>query len=205
MAGETAARGTGESKDQADFTDLLSDFFGGLSGKTQSEAAAEAARQQVAFSQEALGFLRGDLEPFRDILSDQQIQDASTFASDPGAQAGFLRDSPLFANIKEGITQDVFNAQSAGGALGSTGTDEILANQFLSAGNALINQQANRANPLINAAQASAAQSGVGSASLLTGIGNATAAGQIGSANADARGQENAIQALSTIASLFGE
>ena len=187
----------------ADFTDLLSDLFGNLSGSNAADAANAAARDQVAFSQEALELLRGDLQPFRDLVSNRQIRDVSNFASSPTAQAGFLRDSPLFAGLSNQITEDVFNAQSAGGALGSSGTDEILANQLLQTGNALINQQANRALPLINSAQASAAQQGAGGAELLTGIGNAQAGGAIGAQNAQSAGQENLISTISTIASLF--
>lgn len=194
MAGEMQS-------DETTFTDLLSGLLGDVTGKNQAEAAAEAARQQVAFSNEALDLLRSDLAPFRNILSPNQLQDASQFTSDPFAQAGFLEKSPLFSGIKEDITQDTFNRQSAGGALGSSGTDEMLASQFLSAGNALINQQANRVNPFINVGQASAAQSGIGGADLLTGIGNAISGGQIGGQNARAAGTENII---SSIAALFG-
>lgn len=184
-------------------TDFLEGFFGALTGKDAAEAAAEASQQQVAFSNEALDLLRGDLQPFREIIPSDDIRRISSFASDPRAQSQFLKRSPLFENMTQGIVQDVFKRQSAGGALGSSGTEEILANTILQAGNALVNQQANRALPLINTAQASAAQSGVGGAELLTGIGNALAGGQIGSSNARAQGQENTISALSTIASLF--
>jgi len=178
-------------------------FGGAFSGQSAADAANAAAGQQIEFSEEALEALRGDLEPFRNLLSTDQIQGISTFASDPSQQASFLEQSPLFAGMKEDIRQDVFNQQSAGGALGSSGTDEILANRFLQAGNSIINQQANRALPLLNSAQASAAQSGSGGAELLTGIGNALAGGRIGAANANAQGQENITGALSSIAGLF--
>lgn len=189
--------------DETSFSDLVSGFWGSLSGSNAADAAAAAAADQVAFSNEAMDLLREDLGPFRDLLSGQQIGGISQFASDPETQARFLETNPLFAGMKDRIREDVFNAQSAGGALGSTGTDEMLSSKFLEAGNALVNQQANRALPLLNAGQASAAQAGVGSAELLTGIGNALAGGQIGAANANAQGQENAIAALSTIAGLF--
>jgi len=179
----------------------LSDFFGDLTGSNAADAANIASQMQIDFSQEALDILRQDLDPFRTLLSGEQLQGVSNLATSPEAQASFLDTNPLFQDMSSQIREDVFNQQSAAGALGSSGTDEILASQLLQTGNALIDQQLNRSLPLIQTAQGSAAQQAGGEIDLLTGIGNALAGGQIGQANANAAGQQNIISAISA---LFG-
>jgi hypothetical protein len=99
--------------------------------------------------------------------------------------------------------------QRSGGAL-ATGQD--LLNQqigrqgnIFATGQNVVDQQLNRQLPLLNIGQASAAQVGAGGSELLTGIGNAQAAGGIGAANSLAQGSQNVAGLATTIASLFSD
>lgn len=143
------------------------------------------------------------------LQSSPEFQQLQALSTDPQAQTDFLGSNPLFASLREQASQDIFANQAARGKLGSTGTEELLQSRFLELGDSLINQQIsrtqgalgaredvinqqlNRQLPLLNIGQASAAQVGAGSSELLTGIGNAQAAGGIAAANAQAQGAQN--------------
>ena len=143
------------------------------------------------------------------LAQDPNFQQLQSLSTDPNAQVSFLQDNVLFDSLRESASSDIFANQAARGKLGSTGTEEALQSSFLKIGSDLINQQIrrtqgaiagregiineqlNRQLPLLNLGQASAAQVGAGSSELLTGIGNAEAAGGVGAANAQAAGASN--------------
>lgn len=143
------------------------------------------------------------------LAADPNFQQLQALSTDPQAQIQFLENNPLFQSLRDQSRQDIFANQAARGKLGSTGTEELLQSRFLelgsnlinqqigrtqgaiTSGQALINEQLNRQLPLLNIGQASAAQTGVGSAELLTGIGNVGAAAEIAAANAQASGASN--------------
>jgi len=155
------------------------------------------------------------------LASDPNFQQLQALSTDPAAQTQFLQDNPLFQSLREQAGQDIFANQAARGKLGSTGTEELLQSRFLelgsnlinqqigrtqgaiTSGQGLINEQLNRQLPLLNIGQASAAQTGAGSAELLTGIGNVQAAGGIGAANAQSQGAQNIVGAAATVAPLL--
>lgn len=143
------------------------------------------------------------------LQSSPEFQQLQSLSTDPNAQLSFLQDNPLFSSLRDQSRKDIFANQAAQGKLSGSGTEELLQSRFLQIGNDLINQQIgrtqgalgaredvinqqlNRQLPLLNIGQASAAQVGAGSSELLTGIGNAQAAGGIAGANAQAAGAQN--------------
>lgn len=177
---------------------LASGFFG-LSG---AQAASEGSLAQTQASQEAIRLLRENLSPFVG-LGEAAGAEAQRL-TDPAQQAEFLANSPLFANLSDQAAKDIFASQAAKGKLGSGGTAAGVQSSILQIGNDLINQQINRQLPLINIGQASAARQGAGTVDLLTGLGNAQAAGFIGAQNSLAQGSQNALQLASIIGSQFG-
>jgi len=209
----------------------LNEALGGVTGSDAAEEAQEAAQSQVDFSREALGLLREDLDPFTNILSGDQLSDLSQLATDPGAQEIFLSDNELLDKIRGDINEASFRTDISGieptpkssrplggfkpdsptGGVGGLevpsgiGTDDIISRVFLGAGNDLINQQINRQLPLLSTGQSSAAQAATGSGNLLTGAGNAAAAGTIGAANAQAQGSKNTASMIAAIASMFSD
>lgn len=210
---------------------------GGLLGGDAADATAAAAQSQMDSSRRALGLLREDLAPFKDILSDRQLSDLSMLSTDVGAQTSFLSDNALLDKIRGDVKGASFREQTpvveapqaditdrggriTGGIKGEqTGampitdlqrprgisTDDIISRNFIDAGNDIINQQINRQLPLLSTGQSSAAQSATGSSNLLTGAGNAAAAGRIGAANAESQGAQNTASMIALIASMFSD
>jgi len=150
-------------------------FMGDLTGSTAADAAREGGADQVEFSRQALALLREDLDPFKQIGLDQ-IEGATSLASDPAvqqalrestpgfsdfqslstdstAQMNFLQNNPLFDSLMEQSSKDIFANQAARGKLGGTGTAELLQNRFLEQGNSLINQQLARSSSAIDTGQ----------------------------------------------------
>jgi len=137
-----------------------------------------------------------NLSPFANQFGQEDIAGLNALATDSQTQMNFLQNNPLFEALKNQSREATFRTQSAGGALGSSGTDLALQNAFLSQGNSLIDQQINRQMPLLAGAQNASNQLGVGGANLLTQIANAQAGGIEGSAGALAQGGINSANFL---------
>ena len=213
----------------------LSDIVGGLTGSTQAGAARAGGRKlsqaaldaadlraggadiQAQGGRDAFAFLQEQLDPFASSFGKRDIRGLNALATDPNAQVDFLSNNPLFEALKNQSREATFRTQSAGGQLGSSGTDEMLQNAFLSQGNDLINQQINRQLPLFQAAQNASTNLGTSGANLQTQIANALAQGQgylasgledsaqalvsgsIGSANAKAGGVSNILGGIGSM------
>ena len=162
-----------------------------LSGEMASDAATEGAKQQMQAADRARTELRGDLAPFRNLLSPEQMSGMGMLATDSQTQMDYLQNNPMFRGLMDESQRRVFGNQAARGKLGSGGTQAALQNELLLQGNQLIDQQLNRGLPLLNAAQSSAAQSAMGGAGLITDAAAAGAAGQMGAANAQTQGAQN--------------
>ena len=165
------------------------------------DAAKEGAQIMTAAGQQAIKGLRRDLNPFRKILSNDQIQANSMLATDAGTQMNFLQNNPLFNSLMERSRNQIFSNKSAFGKLGSGGTQDALQESFLTGGNQLIDQQLGRVNPLLNIGSNAAQTTATSTADILTSIANAQAAGQIAAANASAQGRSDLIGGASTIGS----
>ena len=179
-------------------TGIASSFFG-LSG---AQAASQGAQDQAAADLLALNVIRNNLSPFVNLGGDAAQQAQSLI--DPNAQVDFLANNPVFQNLGERQVRETLASAASRGKLGAGGTAADIQSGLINLGNQLINQQFNRLNPLISMGQASAARQGAGSVNLLTGIGNAQAAGLIGAQNSLSQGSANAVQLGTTLASLFG-
>lgn len=196
-------------------------------GDIREDAIREALAAQQGFGREGIDILSGRLDPFANAFGAEDIQNLRGLATDPSQQLDFLQDNPLFNSLRDQARQATFSRQSRGGALGGSGTNEILENRFLSIGNDLIDRQINRQTPLFGAAQNAATTIGTGSANILQNIGStqfgglsgigeaqgsaledsaqALATGRIGAANARSAGAGNILSAGLGIASLFSD
>ncbi len=199
---------------------FISDFVGGITGSSAAGAATKGGAQlsaaalegaglreegilsgltaQEGFGREGLDILRGELSPFKGAFGADQISNLTGLATDPNQQLDFLQNNPLFDALRDQARQSTFATQSAGGALGGSGTDEILQNQFLSLGNSLIDQQINRQLPIFGAAQNAATTIGTGGANIFQNLGQSQLFGQQAIGEAQAGGVENSAQALAT-------
>ena len=173
---------------------ISDDIIPGVTGETAADAALAGSQSQIDFARDAMATLRGDLEPFRNLLSDNQLQDLSHLATDPFAQQEFLTTNPLLEQLRGDVKGASFRTGEGGFS-----TDQALDKVISQNSNDLINQQINRQLPLLAAAQSSAAQQGLGSSNLLTQAGNSAAAGAIGAANAEAQGSANLLGLISTL------
>ena len=169
------------------------------------DAAKEGAKIMTAAGQQAIKGLRRDLDPFRRILSRDQIKANSMLATDAGTQMNFLQNNPLFNSLMEKSQNQIFGTQAAFGKLGSGGTQDALQESFLTGGNQLIDQQLGRVNPLLNIGSSAAQTTATSTADILTAIANAQAAGKMGAANASAQGNSALIGGLSTGAAAISD
>ena len=182
---------------------IVKDFFGGITGSSQADAARDAAALQAQSGREALAELQrgkeqglGFLQPF-EVLGQQGLDQAG-FLTDPQAQFDFLQNNPLFQLGLDNANTQTNQLAAARGRLSAGDTLTQLNNNALLTASPLIAQQKSSINNLINqglglaGSQANTAL-GVGSqlANQQTDIGNALAAGQIGAANAQAQGSQN--------------
>ena len=185
---------------------LVSSVIGGFTGSGAagaakagadilSKASLKGGKLRAKGGEQAFDFLNEQLSPFASAFGGEDIAGLNALATDPNAQVDFLSNNPLFEALKNQSRESTFRTQSAGGALGSSGTDEILQNAFLAQGNDLINQQINRQLPLFQSAQNASTNLGNQGGSLLQSIQNSLANGIEGSAQARATGKIGAANA----------
>jgi len=142
-------------------------------GQITSDALLAGGNQFADTSRQGLDLLRSDLSPFANAFGAEDISRLKSLATDPSAQASFVTDNPFFEALKSQAKENTFRTQSGAGALGSSGTDEMLQNSFLAQGQSLIDKQINRALPLLSGAQSAATNLGQGSANILGNIAGA--------------------------------
>ena len=182
---------------------IVKDFFGGITGSSQADAARDAAALQAQSGREALAELQrgkeqglGFLQPF-EVLGQQGLDQAG-FLTDPQAQFDFLQNNPLFQLGLDNANTQTNQLAAARGRLSAGDTLTQLNNNALLTASPLIAQQKSSINNLINqglglaGSQANTAL-GVGSqlANQQTDIGNAIASGFIGTQNAKSANQQN--------------
>ena len=182
---------------------------------TQAASADQAIKSQnentdkiIASNEKALAQSRADLQPFRD-LGVNNIAGLQDLVTNPAKQAEFITNNAFFDTLATRAKTDLFNNQAAKGKIGSGGTAEALQNSLLLLGNDLLSQNITQRQNLVTigqnaaAGQATATQntagvnsnvsanSGNNITNLITGQGNAMAAGQVGAANARTQGIQN--------------
>lgn len=192
------------------------DVAGGLTGTTAANASRDAAEiqrqsgQDAIRSQErALAQIRGDLAPFRR-AGRNQLAGLEGLINDPTQQLAFIQNNPFFAALANDAQNRLFSSQAAQGKLGSGDTASGLQNALLLLGNDLVQQSIGNRFNMAAMGQNAAAQTGTMTqnasnsiSDLLTGIGNAGAAGRVGAANAQTAGANNMMGAGLGLASIF--
>jgi len=172
-----------------------SEFYDAMTGKTQSDAALEAAHIQSEAAEKARRRIRADFEPYRDI-GQFGIEGYQSLA-DPAGQAGFINENPLYQSLLSASNE--YSSPLGGLA----GTDAALQDLYLAESNELIDREMNRYLPLIDIGGGSAARMAAKSADLLTSGASARAGGVIGKNMAEAQGIENMTQLGSAVGNYF--
>jgi hypothetical protein len=184
-----------------------------LLGGNEEDAAKEAARQQeevgrLALQQqkEATEQIRGDLEPFRTLGSDS-IPLLQGAVNDPSAR---VLSNPFFQAMAADQEQRLMASAAARGKLGSGGANDDLQRNLLLLGNQFGQQDVTNLANLTTIGANAAAQTGTATqqgataaGGILSGIGNAQAAGTIGAANARSQGVQNLIALGTGVGSYF--
>lgn len=184
-----------------------------LLGGDEADAAKEAAKQQeevgrLALQQqkEATEQIRGDLSDARALATDT-IPLLQGAVNDPSAR---VLSNPFFQSMAADQEQRLMASAAARGKLGSGGANDDLQRNLLLLGNQFgqqdITNLANLTTIGTNAAvmTGTATQQGAtAGGNILSGIGNAQAAGTIGAANARSQGVQNLISLGTGVGSYF--
>lgn len=191
---------------------FVSDIFGGDSSARASKDAArtqeKAARRAIKASERALATVRSDLQPFRE-AGQAELTGLSRLVSDPEAQRQFVTENPFFESLANDAERRLLSNAAARGKVGSGGTAVALQDALLRLGTGLVGQSVQQRQNLATlganaaAGQATATQQTGGNISnLITGAGNARAAGRVGAANARQAGFSNLLNTGLGVAAL---
>ena len=176
-----------------------------VSGRSSAKAAKKASQAQVDSSREAreqserlnkpyIDLGTENLPAYQGILNDPRYNTFETLQADPYG-VDYLSNNPLFqASIDNAGRQMGANAAAQGKSNSGGLVDQLFQNylatgdqyygNYLQRSDTLGNSAYNRALMPVQMGQNAANFQGVNSGNLITGAGNAVAAGQIGQANA---------------------
>lgn len=132
---------------------------GDITGENQAKAAqqaastqAEAGQSAIDFQREALGLIRGDLQPFREFgqqqlgqlgqVAGQGFQPTLTPEQVQAPQS--LQDIPFFNQLADVVGRETTASQASRGKLFSGGTQEELFKRLAPAASALATDEMNR-------------------------------------------------------------
>jgi hypothetical protein len=187
-------------------------IFGGNDDASEAaEVQAASADKAIDLQRETLETVRSDLAPFRAAGQGQlapltgSINNLSELVNDPNRQRAFVADNPFFTALADDAQRRIFGNAAARGKVGSGGTAEALQNSLLLLGPQLVGQNVAQQQGVIGArsnlaalgANAAAGQSTATQqvsnniTDLVTGQGNARAAGIVGDANTNRQGGAN--------------
>ena len=193
-------------------SDVGSIFSGGSDDAAQQAAQTQSASadRAIDLQRESRDLARKDLQPFKD-AGQSQLSPLSSLISDPNAQLNFIQNNPFFKALADDAQSRLFSNQAARGKVGSGGTAQALQNSLLLLGQGLLDNNINQRMGLATMGQNAAAgqgtvamQSGNAISDLITGQGNALAAGQVGAANARSQGINSLIQGGSAALQFIG-
>ena len=162
--------------------------------KAQIRAAREAREQQERLNKPYLDLGTESIGGYQDILNDPRYNTFETLQSDPYG-ADYLSNNQLFQASIDNAGRQMGANSAASGKFGSGGMVDALFQNYLATGDqyygnylqrsdSLGSSAYNRALMPVQMGQNAANFQGVNSANLITGAGNAVAAGKIGQANA---------------------
>lgn len=190
------------------------DIIGGLTGSGADAARKAAGAQSAAIGQainkqdKALTDIKSLQQPYIDIGTNN-LGGLESLVTDPKAQLDYVQNNPFFNALAGQAKNTLFNNAAARGKLGSGGTAEALQNSLLLLGNDLVDNGINRYQGLANIGQ-NAVNSTSGYiannanqiSNLLTGSGDAQAAGIIGARNAQVGAMNTAISGAGALLAL---
>ena len=179
--------------------------------KEGAQVQAQSGREAIASQERALDLVRGDLALGREQLEFAAPLLQGAFGDLQGAiddPTGGVLNNPFFQALAGQQEERLLASQAARGKVGSGGTGDQLQRNLLLLGNQFAQQNIGNIQGQIGSLQNlaalgsnAAAQTGTSTlqsagqvGNLLTGIGNAQAAGLVGGANARAQGAQNILQ-----------
>jgi hypothetical protein len=176
-----------------------------IGGKMSADASQQASQAQVESSREAreqqerlnkpyIELGTENIGAYQDILNDPRYNTFETLQKDPYG-ADYLSNNPMFQASIDSAGRQMGAGSAAQGKLSSGGLVDALFQNYMATGDQyygnylqrsdLLGSSAyNRALMPVQMGQNAANFQGVNSANLITGAGNALAAGEIGQANA---------------------
>jgi hypothetical protein len=190
---------------------VINGFVGNTAADASRDAAdlqAQSGREGIAFQRETRDLARTDLAPFTG-LGSSNIGALQTILT-PQGQSDYLKQNPLFTMALDNLNRSSNNTFLGRGKLGDA-TNQLTKNVFL-AGQPLLQQQTGNLFNAVNLGQSSAAgqantalDTGNSVSDLITGIGDAQAAGGVGAANAQTAGANNVAQTAALAALFFSD
>lgn len=180
---------------------FVKDVGEAITGKTGADAAKSGSKAQVAqseaaieFARESLRTVRGDLAPFREAGAGA-IPLLTGAIDDPSSR---VLQNPFFQALASDQEQRLLASQAARGKVGAGETGDQLTRNLLLLGNQFAQQDVGNLFNLATLGANAAAQTGTATqqtsgqvGNLLTGIGNAQAAGLVGAANSQQQALTN--------------
>ena len=163
-------------------------------GKRAAGAARESAQLQADSAREARDQMERLNKPYLE-LGESAIPGLQQFIDDPTG-FNYLNENPMFNAAVDYGSERIENYASAGGRLNSGGTIDQIFKNYMATGDQLVNSGFQRAMAPVQLGQSSANFQGANAANLITGAGNAQAAGIVGAGNAKAAGINNAVGIL---------
>ena len=183
-----------------------------IGGKMSADASKDASQAQVAASREAreqqerlnrpyINLGTENIGAYQDILDDPRYNTFETLQRDPYG-ADYLSNNPMFQASIDNAGRQMGAGSAAQGKLSSGGLVDALFQNYMATGDQYYGNYLQRSDSLgasaynralmpVQMGQNAANFQGVNSANLITGAGNAVAAGQIGQANAWGQAAQN--------------
>lgn len=185
--------------------DFVKDTFNSLTGKTAAKASQQAARTQAEAQQNALNYLREREQIPQQFREGALTQLGGLFGLEGGDENAMsaIRQNPIYQATLGQLPQQeeaILRSQSATGALRSSGTEQMLAN----------NQRMNQLSALQNTMSGLQGLAGLQSyapqiAQGMAGIGQTQAQGITGAANARQQALGGLLQMGTTAAAAFSD
>lgn len=175
----------------------------GLTGQLGAEAAQQGAQLQYQSGREAREQLERLNAPYL-ALGERNISPFEQLLS-PEGQQSYLSNNPMFNAAIQNTSDQLKTSAAAQGKFGSGGLRNQLFQNYLSQADQAINSQFNRLLAPVTIGQNAANFQGASASELITGQGNALAAGGIGASNAYAQGGANVAGIGAALASFFSD
>lgn len=177
---------------------------GGVMSSKASSKTSKAAKKAAAVQAESAAEANAQLERLNKPFITRGLDAAVKMRQLTHDPMSYLQNNPMFEAALNYSGDQLKGAASVQGKFNSGGMVNQLFQNYLAQGNDQINQQYNRLLQPYSIGQNAAAFQGNQSAQLITGAGNAQAAGMIGAANASAQNLNNIAGITSNAIGMYG-